>query len=93
MISHILQVAGVFVLGMALRACPVVLLQRLGTLTILGGSYLGGWKLTHSHAVSALFASSWLVLPWLEILTQIRKDWAQDQPIKLMFRKRLGTAP
>ena len=73
---------------MALRACPVVLLQRLGTLTILGGSYLGGWKLTHSHAVSALFASSWLVLPWLEILTQIRRI---SLPIQRKLRRKTSS--
>ncbi len=87
MISNLLLVAGVFVLGMALRACPTVLLQRAGTLTILGGSYLGGWKLTHSHVVSAICASSWLVLPWLEILTQIRKI---SLPIQRKLRRKTG---
>ena len=87
MISNLLLIASIFVLGLALRACQPLLLQRLGSLTILGASYFGGWKFTNSHVAAAVCASSWLFLPWLELLTQIRRI---SLPIQRKLRRKVS---
>ena len=64
---------GVAVLSMALRSFSNVVLQKLGAMGVLATSFLVGWLFTGYLAIGALCASSWLMLPWLEILTRIRK--------------------
>jgi len=71
--SSLLLVLGVAVLSMALRSFRSVFLQKLGALGVLATSFLIGWLMTGYWIVGALCASSWLMLPWLEILTRVRK--------------------
>ncbi len=73
MAQHVMLILGVVALGLALRTCGHLLLQKLGALCIIAASFLAGYLLTHSIAVGAVCAGSWLLLPWLEILTRIRK--------------------
>jgi hypothetical protein len=73
MLSNLLLILGVAALSLALRSFPSVPLQKLGALGILATSFLIGWKLTGMWEVGAFCASSWLMLPWLEILTRIRR--------------------
>lgn len=73
MISHLLLVLGVAALSAALRSLQHPLLFRLGTLGILVTSFLAGWLLGGSVWLGAALAVSWLFLPWLEILTRIRR--------------------
>lgn len=70
---HILLILGVAVLSMALRSFASVLAQKLGALGVLAASFLAGWFLTGSQSVGIFCAVSWLLLPWLEILTRVRK--------------------
>jgi hypothetical protein len=72
MFSNLLLILGVAALAMALRSCRSVFLQKLGALGVLVTSYLIGWLMTGYWWVGAFCASSWLLLPWLEILTRIR---------------------
>lgn len=71
--SSLLLVLGVAVLSMALRSFRSVFLQKLGALGVLTTSFLIGWLMTGYWFVGVLCASSWLLLPWLEILTRVRK--------------------
>jgi hypothetical protein len=72
-ISHLLLVLGAAVLSAALRSFQNPLLFRLGTLGIVATSFLAGWLLGDSVALGAALAASWLFLPWLEILTKVRR--------------------
>lgn len=73
MISDLLLVCGAAVLSWALRTCENRLLHRAGTLGIFVTSFLAGWLLGDSLLLGVVFAASWLFLPWLEILTRVRK--------------------
>lgn len=73
MLSHFFIIAAVAVLSAALRSFHHPAAQKLGATGVLATSFLMGSFATHSIAVGAICAGSWLLLPWLEILTRIRK--------------------
>ena len=73
MISHLLLILGAGVLSAALRSFQHPVLFRLGTLGVVATSFLAGWLLGDSLALGAALAASWLFLPWLEILTRVRR--------------------
>jgi len=73
MLSHIFLIAAVALLSAACRTFTHPALQKLGAAGVLATSYLIGWLSTGSQVVGAICAGSWLMLPWLEILTRIRK--------------------
>ncbi len=73
MLPQFALLLGVLALTLALRSYSHPVLQKLGALGILATSYLTGWLLTGSHVVGAVAAGSWLFLPWLDLLTRIRK--------------------
>jgi hypothetical protein len=73
MISEAALVIGVGVLSVALRSFSNQALFRLGTLGFVGTSFLAGWLLGGSLVLGGVFASSWFLLPWLEILTRVRR--------------------
>jgi len=73
MISEILLVAGVGVLSLALRNFAHPVMFRLGTLGFVATSFLAGWILGGSVWLGIVFASTWFLLPWFEILTRIRR--------------------
>jgi hypothetical protein len=71
--SNLSLVLGVAVLSVALRSFRSPVLQKLGAVGVLTTSFLAGWLFTSYWIVGAICASSWLLLPWLEILTRVRK--------------------
>lgn len=73
MLFNFLFILGIAVLSMALRSYSSVLAQKLGAFGILVTSFLLGYLLTGNVAVGVVCAASWLLLPWLELLTRIRK--------------------
>ena len=73
MISEICIVAAVGVLAVALRSYQSQALFRIGTLGFIATSFLAGWLLGGSLVLGAVFASTWFLLPWLEILTRVRR--------------------
>jgi len=73
MLSNLLIVAAVAVLSVALRTYKHPVVRRIGTIGIFATSFFAGWLIGGSLLLGVLFASSWLLLPWLEILTRIRK--------------------
>ncbi len=70
--SQIFLVLGVAVLSMALRSFAHPLIHKLGSFCVLGTSFLIGYFLTDYWQVGLICAGSWLLLPWLEILTRVR---------------------
>ncbi len=63
---------GVAVLSVALRSYESSLSQKIGAFGILAASFLGIYYITDSWILGLLSALSWLLLPWVEILTRIR---------------------
>jgi hypothetical protein len=73
MFSDLMLILGVAVLSIALRSFYHPVLRKLGAFGILCTSYVAGWKLSGYWQVGLFCASSWLLLPWLEILTRVRR--------------------
>lgn len=74
MFSNLLLILGVAVLSVSLRTFRHPWLQMLGLLGVLATSFLAGYLLSGENiVVGILCAGSWLLLPWLEILTRVRK--------------------
>lgn len=55
-----------------LRTFTHPVLFKLGSLGILGTSFLAGYFTTGRWEAGCLCAMAWLLLPWLEILTRVR---------------------
>lgn len=73
MLSDLLLILGVAVLSYSLRSFYHPMLRKLGAVGVLCTSFLVGWRLSGFWQVGVFCASSWLLLPWLEILTRVRK--------------------
>ncbi|MEI6070838.1 MAG: hypothetical protein WCS31_03525 [Verrucomicrobiae bacterium] len=73
MLFEIMLVAGAGTLAFALRSFRDPLLFRAGTLGLVATSFLAGWLIGGSVPAGFLFASTWFLLPWLEILTRVRR--------------------
>jgi len=73
MISEICIVAASAVLSVGLRSFDNQASFRIGTLGFIATSFLAGWLLGGSVVLGAVFASTWFLLPWLEILTRVRR--------------------
>ena len=73
MLFNFLILLGCALLCIGLRSFPQQFAQKLGTLGILATSFLTGWLLTGYWTVGLFCALSWLLLPWLEILTRVRR--------------------
>src|SRR6267154_2380031 len=73
MLSNLLLILGVAALSLSFRSFNHPLLRKFGAFGVMATSFLAGWLLSGYWQVGAFCASSWLLLPWLEILTRIRK--------------------
>lgn len=73
MISSLLLIAGVIVLSFALRGINHPLAFRLGTFGFLVATFLAGWLLAGNPMVGIVAVLGWFLLPWLEILTRVRR--------------------
>lgn len=73
MISQICTVAAIGVFSVALRSFQSQVLFRIGTLGFVATSFFAGWLLGGSIVLGAAFASTWFLLPWIEILTHVRR--------------------
>lgn len=79
--SKLLLIAGVLALTCAFRSFRNPLLQKAGALGVFATSYLVGFLLTGSRILGSILAASWLLLPWLDLLTRVRRfslpvDWS-----------------
>ena len=74
MISHVLIIAATAAFFYGLRSYRHPTLHRLGTFGLLFGiSFLVGWLILESVLIGLALAATWLLLPWLEILTRARR--------------------
>ena len=71
--SKFLVILGAIALSLSLRTMPHPALRKLGAFGVMATSFLIGWLLSGYWQVGVFCASSWLLLPWLEILTRVRK--------------------
>ena len=71
--SDALLVLGVFVFSLALRTTDSVPLRKLGVFGFLATSFLIGWLIAGSILMGILLVSFWLVWPWYELITRVRK--------------------
>ncbi len=72
-LQQFLYLAATVVFAVACRTFDNRFVQKLGWLSLLGASYLGGYFLTGSHAAGAFGIALWFMLPWLEIVGRVRK--------------------
>jgi len=69
-----LIVTGLVVLALALRSARGTCLRKLGALTFLAASFLLFYFLSdRSHVAGAIGAVLWFFMPWIELLTRIRR--------------------
>ncbi len=68
-----LIVIGLFVFAVALRTARRGVMRKLGALMFLVASFFLGWFVTGNVWVAAGVASLWFFLPWIELLTRIRR--------------------
>ncbi len=68
-----LIVTGLFVLAMALRAARKNLMRKIGALVFLVTTFFFFYFLTGYVAVGIAGASLWFFLPWIELLTHVRR--------------------
>jgi len=71
--TDFLFILAAILLSLGLRSFAHPVLFKLGSFCILGASFLVGYFATGQWETGVLFAASWLLLPWLEILTRVRK--------------------
>lgn len=72
MLANLLLILGCAVISIALRGTGSPLWFRVGNLCVLGTSFLLGWRLTGNKLIGAFCASSWLLFPWIDIVTRVR---------------------
>ena len=73
MLPDFLLILGVVALSLAFRTFHHPLVRKLGALGVLATSFLIGWRMTGYWQAGVFLSFSWLLLPWLEILTRVRK--------------------
>jgi len=84
--SQFLQILGVILLSVALKTCWHPALRKLGSLMVLLSSFLIGYYLTDHWETGVFCALSWFFLPWLELLTRVRRmRLSLDHPLTRRF--------
>jgi hypothetical protein len=82
MLADLLLVLGFSLISLALRGSGLPFLHRLGNLCVLLTSFLLGWRLTGHVTVGIACAGSWLLLPWVDIITRVRHiHMPTDRPL------------
>jgi hypothetical protein len=72
-LQQFLYLAAAVVFAVACRTFANRYIQKLGWLSLLTASYMGGYFLTDSHVAGAFGVALWFMLPWLEIVARVRK--------------------
>lgn len=68
-----LIVVGLLVLAVALRSCRRVLPRKLGAVTFLAASFFALLFITGKAWAGLLAVAAWFFLPWIELLTRVRR--------------------
>lgn len=72
-LTKFLLVAGLLVLAAALRSCRTACTRKLGAVVILATTFLVFKFLFHSVIAGVIGVTLWFFLPWIELLTRIRR--------------------
>ena len=74
MFSQLALVAGLIVLAIALRNCRHFAVRKLGALIFLTASFFALYFIFHQSVAAGLCGvCAWFFLPWIELLTRIRR--------------------
>ncbi len=68
-----LIVLATIIFGFALRSCKTTVLRKLGALVMLIASAMCVFFISDSILMGVFAASAWFILPWVELMTRIRK--------------------
>lgn len=79
---QLLIVLGVIVLAVGLRTFSHPILRKSGAVAVLLATYLAAYFVSDSHVAGIAGVLMWFLLPWVELLTRIRK-------LRLPLRKSL----
>lgn len=71
--QKLLLVIGVIVFAVACRAFRHPVTRKMGALSVLGASYLAAYFIFKNHVAGVGAILAWFFLPWIELLTRIRK--------------------
>jgi len=85
-----LFVVGLVVFGMALRSCRNVVPRKLGAFVYLAASFYALYFATGRFWGGILGVLAWFFLPWVELLTRIRR---MRLPIENRLRFRVPPDP
>ncbi len=72
-LPDLMLICGTAVLGTALRSVGHEVTDKLGALAILATSFLTGYCMGGGWIGGLLLTSLWFFLPWLELLTRVRR--------------------
>lgn len=86
--KEIYIVIAIIIFGYALRSCRTAMLRKLGALVMLVASGLCFYFLTLSIWWGVAAVAAWFFLPWVELLTRIRK---MRMPIENKLQQRFST--
>jgi hypothetical protein len=81
-----LIVIGLFVLAVAFRSARAAGMRKLGAITFLGACFCLFYFVTDSLIAGTAGAAAWVFLPWIELLTRIRR-------MRLPIENRLSQRP
>jgi hypothetical protein len=68
-----LIVIGLFMFAVALRTARRGVMRKVGALMFLVATFFLGWFVSGSLWIGGAVASLWFLLPWIELLTRIRR--------------------
>ncbi len=71
--SKVLIIVGLLLFAYACRTFHNRWLAKAGWFAILAATYCGGYFLTGSHAWGTMALSLWVLFPWVEIVSRVRK--------------------
>ncbi|MDP7105433.1 MAG: hypothetical protein QGH41_00055, partial [Roseibacillus sp.] len=72
--SKLALVAGLAVLAMALRCCRHFAARKLGAFIFLVASFFALYFIFNQSVIAGLCGvAAWFLLPWIELLTRIRR--------------------
>lgn len=73
MLKELLVVGGLVAFAAAFRACRHNWARKLGAIIFLGASFLAFFFCTHCLWAGLLGVGIWFLLPWIELLTRVRR--------------------
>lgn len=83
MFSPFLLSLGLAVFGLACRTFHHLLIQKLGLLAFMAASFVFVEAISGSIILGALAVLVWFCLPWIELLTRVRRmDLPMDRPLR-----------